>query len=175
MQNNDKKYRKVEERYHKRIIASDIMDWLKNVGRWVKDMDYSFLDISEEAANILNWLSPNECIGKTDFDIAKEQGLNICEDWFAKICRGSDLYILENPLEWLYKTATFIELLTSSTGVKHIWRTVKGIVPPKEGEGRYYWGQAEFLDRTIGYGKALEMIENDPNLIKINKNLYVHR
>ena len=167
------KYQEVETRFNKRLQAEEIMSWLKNVGWWVKDMNYSFLDISQESAKILYWLHPDDCVGKTDFDIVKEQGLSVCEEMFAKICRGSDLYILENPLQWKYKSATFIELLTSSTGEKHIWRTVKGIVPPKEWQGRYIWGQAEFLDRIMGYKKALEMIKNDPNLIKINDNLYV--
>jgi hypothetical protein len=50
---NNNKYQEVENRYNKRLQADEIMRGFKNVGWWLKDMNYSFLEISEEAANIL--------------------------------------------------------------------------------------------------------------------------
>ena len=172
---NDNKYQEVENRYNKRLQADEIMRGFKNVGWWLKDMNYSFLEISEEAANILYWLSADDCIGKTDFEITKEQGLEICEEWFAEVCRGSDLYVLNNPVNWEYKSTVFFEFITSSTGAKHIWRVLKSILPSKEWTGVVMHGQAEFMNRIMGYKKADEMIKSDPNLIKINDNLYVTR
>lgn len=174
----DKEYREkhyeVVERLKRRKQADNVMENLKTVWWWVKNMDFEFLDISQEVSTILYWLSSDECVGKTDFQISEEQRLVTNKDLFCEVCRGSDQYVLDNPKKGLYQTYTFIELLMSSKWEKHIWRTVKSIVPPQEGQGHYIRGQAEFLDRTIGnYNNALEVLK-DSKLTKLNDNLYVY-
>jgi hypothetical protein len=138
-------------------------------------MDFKFKSISEEAARILYWLRSDDCIGKTDFEIAKSLWLEASEEWFAKVCRGSDVYIKDNPKKKEYPVKTFIELITSTTGTKHIWRTMKWIIPKQEWYGVYYWGKADFLDVMGDYDTALAMTINNPNLTKLNENLFVYK
>ena len=171
----DEEFQIVLERVASRAIAQDIISSLPCFGWWVKDMDFKFKNISEEASNILYWLHPDDCIGRTDFEIAKSLWLDCELDWFAKVCRGSDIYIKDNPKNSEYQERSFMELITSTTGTKHIWRTTKGIVPKQEWHGVYYWGKADFLDVMGDYDTALAMTINNPNLTKLNENLFVYK
>ena len=157
-----------------RTEASDVMANLKNTGSWIKDMEFKFLDITEEASNILYGILGRECIGKTDLELAKIAGVECTEDMFSEVCRGSDLFIYNNAKNWIYKDTIFIELITSITGNKHIWQTTKGIKPPQEWHGRYYHWEAVFLDRLLWYENALKVLEN-PLLEKLNDNLYYYK
>jgi hypothetical protein len=155
----------LQERMINRVIAQDVMMNLDYVGSWVKDSEFRFLDISERTAEILYGKDSNYCIGKTDYHIAQDCGLEMSEDQFAEVCRASDNYVQGE------KPVTFIELLSDTKGEKHIWKTIKSI---KVIDGvKYYYGFAVFLDFIVGgYERAFEFLKQ-PNLKKINDNLYV--
>jgi len=172
--NNITKLDILEDRIIKSATAHDILSNIKVWWHWVRDINGVFLDISTEAAKILFWLTPEQCIGKTSLWIVKSNCLEIDKNRFHNVCMASDQYILNNAVDEKYWNYTFIELVTGIDWKKHIWRTLKGIAPPIVWRELLIWGQAEFLDRTIGYEKCINRLIKNPNLKKINENLYIY-
>jgi len=160
-----------------RCKANDVINSLPCFGYWVKDMDFRFLEVSEKVAKILYNTNSDNCINKTDFQIAKELGLAENEKQFAEVCRASDFYVLNNAKDNEYQIFNFIEYLKDTNGLPHIWRTQKGIVPQEEGKGMFYWGQANMLDVLYGYDRAdakmLNKLENG-EIKQVNDNLFVY-
>ena len=140
-------------------------------------MKFRFLEVSEKVAKILYNAESNDCIWKTDFEIAKERGLAEDEKQFAEVCRASDEYVLKSAKDGQYQIFTFIEYLQDTKGFPHIWKTQKGIVPRDEGKGKYYWGQANMLNVLYGYEQAnlrtVKKLENR-EIKPINNNLFVY-
>jgi len=172
--NNISKLDILEDRIIKSATAHDILSNIKVWGHWVRSMDGVFLDISTEAAKILFWLTPEQCIGKTSLWIVKSEWLDIDKNRFPNVCMASDKHILDNSKDWKYWNYTFIEFITGIDWKKHIWRTLKGIAPPVVGREQLIWGQAEFLDETIWYEKCMDRVIKNPNLQILNKNLYIY-
>jgi len=165
----------VVQRIEDRTESGEILSTLDTVWFWIKDMNFKFRTVTEEVAKILYNKTANECHRKSDFDLVKESGLKLDKNIFSKVCRGSDLYILNNAKKWIYNDTMFIEFLTAVDGTKHIWQTVKGIRPKEEGFWQSYFGNAVFLDRLLGYDNALESVKNMKKLCEINKNLFVYK
>jgi hypothetical protein len=161
-------YFESRDRMFSRATAQDIMMNLDFIGTWVKDTNYKFLEISESVAQILYKKNSNYCIGKSDFCIAKEIGMDVDETVFANICRASDSYAKESK-----KIETFFEFISDMDGNKHLWKTIKfvKVIDGKE----FICGFAIFMDVVKGsYEKAYICFEKDlPHLKKINENLYV--
>lgn len=158
-----------KNRLFSRAIAQDVMMNMDMVGSWVKDANFRFLDISEQAAKILYNRSSNQCIGLTDFCIARQCGLQMEEGQFAEICRASDLHLKGK------EPRVFLELITDTVGNKHIWKTIKAI---KEIDNNlYYYGFAIFNDVLLGsYEAAYEKyLKELPILEKVNEFLYIYK
>lgn len=170
----DQEYHELKKRVMLRTIASDIIYSLPTVGFWVKNMNFEFLDISDDACQILYDTNSNNCVGKNDFEIARERGLTMSENMFAEICRASDLWVLNNPENDKYKLVQFVELITGVDGKKHIWKVMKGIHPNTKGNEKHIIGFAVFMDVVLGnYENALKWFEKKkPHLHKINNYLY---
>ena len=96
------------------------------------------------------------------------------EKMFAEICRASDEYVLNNHDGDKYQVFRFIELINDTKGGKHVWCTMKGIVPREVGKGKYFWGRADFLDALMGYDNAIEFVKNEQKLKKLSDNLYIY-
>jgi len=156
-------------RLYKRLTAQDVLMSLPYIGMWVKNKDFELLEISEQAAVLLYNRTYNECVGLTDYQIAKECGSTVSEEQFAHICRASDLYLKDD------KPQTFLELVTDTTGKPHIWKTVKANISV-EGE-QFYFGFATFLDVMLGgYEAAYKKLQEElPLLEKLNDNLYIYK
>ena len=170
-------YKEILERITARTIASDVLANIPTIGFWVKDMDYRFLEISETASQILYWLWSDQCIWKTDLEIAKTLWLEMSEKQFSEICRGSDLYILENPKQNKYHNYFFYEFLKDTKWNPHIWKTLKWVYPEIVDKWSFIYWQALFIDVLYWtYEKALERFEVEKILYnKINNNLYVNK
>lgn len=171
----DTTYNEIKKRILMRNEAADVISNLGCFGFWVKDMHFRFLEISEKTSDILYSCSSDKCIGKTDFEIAKELGLTSTdEQQFAEVCRASDKYVLNNSKDGQYQIFRFIELINDTNGNKHIWETVKGIVPKEVGKGKYYFGYANFLDEIMGgYDNAFKWVEDHKkHLTILNPSLY---
>lgn len=153
-----------------RAVAQDVITSIDSIGVWVKDMEFKFLEISDRAAKILYGHNSEQCIGKSDFEIARSKGLTLTEAQFSDVCRASDTYVRD-----CRKTTRFIELLKDVKGNPHVWRTTKGISARWNQE--YYFGIAMFIDHFYNsYDVALEILEREmPMLRKINDNLYVYK
>ena len=174
----DKEYNEIKKRMLLRTLASDVLYSLPQIGFWVKDMNFTFLDISEKASNILYGMSSNDCVGHNDFEIARMAGVEMSLDMFAEVCRGSDLYILNNPHEGKYGVTAFIEIVTGADGNKHIWRTIKGVYPDVAGKEKYIYGLAMFMDEIYGsYEKADKWLFSKEmvHLEKMNNYLYRYK
>lgn len=166
----DHDYYVTRNRMLSRALAQDIITGLDFAGLWVKDMEFQFLEVSDKVAEILYSRKSNDCIGKSDFVIAKEAGLSMTEAQFAKVCRASDLYVKDHR-----RSHRFIELLEDTRGEKHIWRTIKCV--KARGDQEYYFGFAVFLDEYYGgYDSALQVLKRDiDSLEKLSDNLYVYK
>lgn len=167
-------YERVKARAMHKAEANCVMWSLTDTGFWVKDMNFKFLDISEKASEILYNLSSNDVIWYTDFEVAKKQGLKMSEAQFVEVCRGSDLFILKQPINSKYKIFRFIEFLADTKWQQHIWITQKWIFPDVEGYGKYYYWYATFQSQILGgYEQWLEWFDRIKNGVeKINDNLY---
>lgn len=156
-------------RLYNRLVAQDVMMSLAYVGMWVKNSKFELLEISDQAASILYNRLSNQCVGLTDYCIAKEAGLDITEEQFANVCRASDLYLTDD------KPKHFIELISDTQGNEHIWKTVKSKV--YMGGNYYYFGFATFLDVVLGsYEAANVYFHNDMDkLEKLNGRLFVYK
>ena len=167
------KYRRVKSRESKRLygrlVAQDAMMSLSYVGMWVKNSKFELLEISDKAASILYDRLSNQCVGLTDYCIAKECGMDVTEDQFANVCRASDLYLTDD------KPRYFIEFISDTLGNKHIWKTIKSKVYIED--DCYYFGFATFLDVTLGsYEAAYEYFHSDMyKLEKLNERLFVYK
>ena len=149
---------------------------LNIAGFWVKDMDFKFMDISEVASDILYGMKSEDCVGKTDFEIARDINPETDEKQFAEVCRASDKYVLDNPIGDKYYSYTFVELLRDTKGNPHIWQVIKGVHPEEVGEGKYFYGFARFMDVATGsFDNALHWFEKErKSLTKLNENLYIY-
>ena len=173
----DNEYNEIKKRMLLRTLASDIIYSLPQIGFWVKDMNFTFLDISEKASDILYGLSSNECVGYTDAEIARKAGIEMSLEMFVEVCRGSDIWVLDNPDQGQYKVTTFIEFITDIRGERHIWKTIKGVYPDTVGKERYVYGFALFMNEIKGgYENAYKwFVENEPYLEKLNHCLYRYK
>lgn len=173
----DEEYGEIRKRIALRTLASDIIYSLPNVGFWVKDMNFMFLDISEAASTILYGMNSNDCVGFTDFQIARKAGLEMSEEIFANVCRASDVYIINNPEKGKYQINTFVEIITDINGNKHIWKTLKGLHPDDVGCEKYIFGFAIFMDTSLGSLKKAEAwFEKEKHkYTKLNDQLYVQK
>ena len=168
-----KKDRRVKSREFRRLygrlVAQDVMMSLPYVGMWVKNSKFELLEISDQAASILYDRLSNQCVGLTDYCIAKECGMNVTEDQFANVCRASDLYLTD------YKPKCFIEFISDAHGNEHIWKTIKSKVYVEE--EYYYFGFATFLDVMLGsYVAANELFHSDMcKLERINDRLFAYK
>ena len=155
-------------RLYSRLLAQDVIMNMPFTGMWVKNSKFELLEISEQAANLLYNKTSNDCIGLTDYHIAREGGLDLTEDQFSEVCRSSDLMLCNN------KPKTYIEFLKDTEGKNHIWKTVKTKMC-LNGEC-YYFGFAIFLDTLMGYEAAIERVERDIALVdRVNENLLVYK
>jgi hypothetical protein len=156
-------------RLYGRLVAQDVMMSLSYVGMWVKNSRFELLEISDQAASILYNRLSNQCVGLTDYCIAKEGGMNISEDQFANICRASDLYLTDA------KPKYFVELISDTHGNEHIWKTIKSKVYIED--DYYYFGFATFLDVVLGsYEAANDYFHSDMDkLEKLNERLFVYK
>lgn len=166
----DRRNRTTEfRRLYGRLLAQDILMSLPYVGMWVKNSRFELLEISEQASLILYDKLSNQCVGLTDYQIARDCGSEMSEEQFAHVCRGSDLYLKDDLPK------TFIELITDIKGKPRVWKTIKSKV--YMGDDFYYFGFATFLDIMMGgYDQAYFSFEKDlPKLKKLNNNLYVYK
>ena len=156
-----------------RTLAQDVMAERKHMQSWVKNAKFQFCEIGEKAANILYGKSSNECIGFTDYDIAKQCGCTLDEAKFKEICRASDLYLTVG------KPEIFMEIIDDTRGGKHLWLTIKSkellMISDDGNPDIFYTGTAIFQDVLKGsYEKALEDFQKEINSYeKINDNLYI--
>jgi len=173
----DEEYYNIKNRLSNRAIASDVLYWLWNIGIWIKSFDFKFLDVSDKVTENLYWLHSNDCIGRTDFDIAKWLWIQIDEDQFANVCRASDIHIMRNIVWNKYKTFMFLEFIEDIKWKKHLWKTIKGIHPDTIEKWKYYYGIALFMDEILwSYKNALEFFKTQEDaIIKLNENLYVYK
>ena len=168
--NKDRRKKHTEfRRLYGRLVAQDVMMSLPYVGMWVKNSKFEFLEISEHAAQILYGRFSNQCVGLTDYDIAKESGMTVTEEQFAIVCRASDTYAKDD------KPRTFIEIVTDVEGNDHIWKTIKSKVTVDA--DHYYFGFAMFLDVMCGdYASASSVLYYDSDkLEKLNERLFVYK
>ena len=160
-------YQRIKRRIFARALASDVIANTREVGFWIKDLDYKFLEISECAAEKLYGRTSDDCIGKTDFQIMQENGGNMPLEQFCEVCRGSDIYTIEHGGGIQY----FYEFLTDFNGNPVIWRTMKG-VQEKNGQ-KYLWGVA-WLTETLGLDVARILVQQRENICeKLNDGLWV--
>lgn len=173
----DNEYLRLKERLHLRTIASDVINSLPTCGWWVKDLDFIFYDISEKASDILYNMKSDDCIWKTDFQIAQECWYEKNEAQFAEVCRWSDIYVLNNPNGDKYHNHIFFEYITDTKWNKHIWKTIKWIYPNEVWEEKYFYGMAVFMDELYWwYENAHDIVQKElPNLIKLTNSLYVYK
>lgn len=156
-------------RLYSRVLARDVVMNLPYIGVWVKNSKFELLEISEQAAQMLYNRTSNDCIGLTDYHIARECGSTVDERQFADICRASDLALQDD------KPVQFIELIQDTKGTPHIWKTIKS-KSCNNGEC-YYFGFALFLDVMFGSYREAErhVILERPHIHKINETLYQYK
>ncbi len=177
---NKEQLKAVRDRTRARIKASDVLFNLETAGFWVRDENFKWLDISEKASDILYGRKSKDCIGKTDLEIAEESEFVKDPDLFCRVCRQSDIYVLENPQNEKYNNYTFIEIIEDTKGNKHIWKTTKGIHPRKVQEWKKYfhYGMTLFMDEMLGEKWAEKWFKKQKevnDIKKINDWLYVYK
>ncbi len=174
---SDIDYEDIVKRTEARTMASDILYNLPTVGFWVKDKNFVWFDISEEASNILYWLDSDECIWKTDLELVRSSWKIETPDQYCNVCRSSDEYVLNNPHWKEYYNYKFVEIIKWIDWKKHIWQVTKWIHPSKVGEVDYYhYWVAVFKDELLWIKWANKWLEEEKSALdKINDNLYVYK
>ena len=165
----DRRRKDYQKRRMFRAVGQDVIMNVPYIGIWAKNSQFELLEISDYASLTLYNRYSSQCIGLTDYAIAKECGSNMTEKQFADVCRASDLCLTDD------KPKTFIEFITDTQGNPHIWKTVKSKVFIEN--ETYYFGFATFLDVMLGSYEAaqLKFMSDSHDLIMINDNLFVYK